>query len=57
MVVRTTLASGEDGLVDALLEILVVWAVFPKEDQTRPGTTEGLVTTFNQFPGSEQRWV
>lgn len=39
----TTLASGEDSLVDALLEVLSLLGVFPEEDKTSTGTTECLV--------------
>lgn len=32
MVMGATLASREDSLIDALLEVLVVLAIFPEED-------------------------
>ena len=43
VVVGTTLASREDSLVDALLEVLSLLGVFPEEDKTSTGTTECLV--------------
>ena len=45
VVVRTTLASGEDSLVNALLKVLSLFDVLPEEDQTSTGTTESLVAT------------
>lgn len=60
VVVRSTLASGEDGIVDALLDIaLLVGAV---EDETGARTTEGLVAVARKEPKSvswrceEARW-
>lgn len=41
VVVRATLARGEDGLVDAVLEVITTVAA--EEDQTSAGATEGLV--------------
>ena len=38
-----TLASGEDGLVDALLEVGSLVAVLAEEDQTSARATESLV--------------
>ena len=40
---RTSLASGENSLVHALLEILSVRKIFPEEDQPRTRTAECLV--------------
>ena len=47
VIMGTALASGENSLVDALLEILGVLCIFPEEDQTSTGTTESLVTSNN----------
>lgn len=41
VVVRATLAGGENGVVDPRLE--VGFLVFAEEDEAGPGTTEGLV--------------
>lgn len=56
MVVGATLASREDSLVDALLEVLMVRAIFLEEDQTRSWATEGLVTKSNQSPSLDEKW-
>ena len=40
MLVGSTLQSREDGLIDTMLEVAVVFA---EEDKTSTGTTEGLV--------------
>lgn len=42
-----TLAGREDGVVDALLEILGVLEVLAEEDETSTGATEGLVANGN----------
>ena len=44
VVVRAALAGGEDGLVDAPLEVRSLVTVLTEEDQTGAGTTQGLVT-------------
>ena len=44
IVVGTTLASGEDSVVDALLEVLGLVGVFAEENQTSTGTTKGLMS-------------
>lgn len=41
----TTLASGENRVVNALLQILGVLRIFPEKDQTSTGTTESLVAS------------
>lgn len=41
----TTLAGGENRVVDALLQILGVLRIFPEKDQTSTGATESLVTS------------
>lgn len=41
----TTLASGENRVVDALLQILSVLRILPEKDQTSTGATESLVTS------------
>lgn len=43
VVVGTTLTSGEDSIVDALLEVRSIGVILPEEDETSTGTTEGLV--------------
>ena len=43
VVVGTTLAGGEDGLVDAFFEIRRGLKVFPEKDETSSRPTEGLV--------------
>ena len=43
VVVRATLAGRENGVVDALLEVLCVLEILAEEDETSTGTTEGLV--------------
>ena len=43
VVVRAALARGEDGLVDALLEVGSLVAVLAEEDEASTGATEGLV--------------
>lgn len=43
VVVRATLASGEDGVVDARLDVLGIGVIPPEEDQPRPRTTQSLV--------------
>lgn len=45
VVVGTTLAGGEDGLVDALLEVLGLGKVLAEEDETSARSTERLVST------------
>ena len=44
VVVGTTLAGGEDGFVDALLEVLGVGKVLAEEDETSTRATECLVS-------------
>lgn len=44
VIVGTTLACREDGIVDALLEIQRLVRVPLEEDQTSTGTTESLVS-------------
>ena len=44
VVVRAALAGGEDGLVDAPLEVGSLVTVLTEEDQSGAGTTQGLVT-------------
>lgn len=55
MVVRATLASREDGLVDTLLEVLVVFTAFSEENQTCSWATEGLVTKSTQSPNLDEK--
>ena len=43
VIVRTTLACGEDSLVDTLFEILGILEVLPEEDQPCSWATERLV--------------
>lgn len=43
IVMRTTLASGEDGIIDALFEVLGIFNVLSEEDETSSRTTEGFV--------------
>ena len=43
VVVRATLAGRENGVVDALLEVLCVLKILAEEDETSTGATEGLV--------------
>ena len=43
VVVRAALARGEDGVVDALLEVGSLLRVLAEEDETSTGTTQGLV--------------
>lgn len=43
IVVRATLAGGEDGVVHALFEVGACGAVFAEEDETGTGTTEGFM--------------
>ena len=43
VVVRATLAGRENGVVDALLEVLCVLEILAEEDETSTGATEGLV--------------
>lgn len=50
MIVRATLASREDRIIDTLLEVLVVLTVFSEEDQTCSWATKRLVTTSTQSP-------
>ena len=48
----TALASGEDSIVYALLEVGGIFEVLAEEDETGTGTTEGLVTRmarYNEF--------
>jgi hypothetical protein len=40
---RATLAGRENGVVDALLEVLCVLEILAEEDETSTGPTEGLV--------------
>ena len=47
VIVGTALASGEDGVIDALFEVLVLRAVLAEEDETGTGATEGLVSEDN----------
>jgi hypothetical protein len=42
--VRTTLAGGEYGFVDAAFNVLGLLGVLTEEDETRSWTTEGLVS-------------
>ena len=44
VVVRTTLAGRENGVVDALLEVLCVLEILAEEDETSTGATECLVS-------------
>lgn len=44
VVVGTTLACGEDGHVDTVLDVLRLGAGLVEEDQTSTGATESLVT-------------
>jgi hypothetical protein len=44
VVVRATLASGEDSFVDALLKVSGVLEVLAEEDETSTRATESLVT-------------
>ena len=46
VVVGATLASGEDGLVDALLEVGGLVTVLAEEDQTSARATESLVPVY-----------
>ena len=41
---RTTLAGGENGFIDTLLEVLGILEILPEEDETSSRTAEGLVT-------------
>jgi len=41
--VRTTLASGEDGIVNTLLKVRSIWIIFFEENQTGTGATKGFV--------------
>ena len=43
VVVRAALARGEDGVVDALLEVGSLLRVLAEEDEAGAGTAEGLV--------------
>lgn len=45
LIVRTSLACGEDSLVDTLFKVLRVLEVFAEEDQTSTGTTKGFMST------------
>jgi len=51
--VGTTLASREDSIVNALLQVLTGFTLFLEEDQTSTGTTEGLMATFNHQPSTK----
>ncbi len=44
VIVGTTLAGGENSVVDTLLEVLCAFNVLAEEDETSAGSTEGLVT-------------
>lgn len=44
VVVRTTLASREDGIVDSLLEVLGVLDILAEEDEASSRATESFVT-------------
>jgi len=41
--VRTTLASGEDGIVDTLLKVRSIWIIFFEENQAGTGATKSFV--------------
>ena len=43
MIVGTTLAGGENSVVDTLLEVLRAFNILAEEDETGTGSTEGLV--------------
>ena len=43
VIVGTTLAGGENSVVDTLLEVLGAFNVLAEEDETGAGSTEGLV--------------
>ena len=40
----STLASREDGVINALLEIFCILKILPEEDETSTRTTKSLVT-------------
>lgn len=43
VIVGTALASGEDGVIDAFLEVGGVFEVLAEENETGTGTTKSLV--------------
>lgn len=43
LIVRTTLAGGENSIVDTLLEVFGAFNVLAEEDETGTGSTKGLV--------------
>ena len=45
---RSTLASREDGIVDALLDVRLL--VLAEEDETSTGTTKSLVAVSDRDP-------
>lgn len=56
LVVWATLTSREHSIVDALLEVLIVLAVFPEEDHTCSGATKRLVTKWTQSRPKANAW-
>ena len=43
LIVRTTLAGGENSIVDTLLEVFGAFDVLAEEDETGAGSTKGFV--------------